>query len=133
MERANRYKVTAKTLKDEIEHSLLMAEKTGKHTDKLGYMLISLTGKIMMKFKIELPSHEFDDLQLDLICACIEKINKHGMEMNNHFNYLFEVIKNELYAKLKKDKKRREMFISVSKEIEISKEEVENNYLIYEQ
>lgn len=95
-----RYEVNSPLLIEEIKYSLEVLEKTGKHTDKLGYMLMSLTEILFKRYDLSLHPEEIRDIKQEVIIEMIVTINRKGLQMEDPFNYLYYVGRLKIHEQL---------------------------------
>lgn len=105
-------KITNEILKEEIIFSKEYSEKYGKHTDKLGRMMIDITDIIVKKLNItSISKIDIQDMKQDMIIEMLWVVNKYcatGSMPDNVFNVFITAGKRYVFEYLDKIKTKRE-------------------------
>ena len=117
-------KITNEILKQEIEFSKGYSEKFGKHTDKLGVMMMDITDIIVKKLNItSISKSEIEDMKQDMIMEMLWVVNKYcdtGAMPDNVFNVFITAGKRYVFEyldKIKVKRQRDEIAFNLAKQI----------------
>lgn len=123
---------TNESIKKEIERSKEYSEKFGKHTDKLGIMMIEVANIVIKSSNItSVSSHDLQDIKQEMCIEMLWVVNRYcnkGIMPDYPFNVFVTCCKRCLFENISKIKVRLErdkLFAELAKEINEEEKEYE--------